>query len=73
MSSDVTVLTVTILVSISIYRRLLINRDGYLEQSEATIYRDVYENTGPDRHLVTIRVPIPRQRCLILWRTNAIN
>ena len=34
-----------ILVQVTIYRRLLIGRDGHLDQSEA--YDLSYENTGP--------------------------
>ena len=36
-----------ILVQVTIYRRLLIGRDRHLDQSESTIYRNLYENTGP--------------------------
>ena len=32
----------------TIYRSLRISRDGHLDQSEPTIYRNLYENTDPD-------------------------
>ena len=38
-----------ILVQVTIYRRLLIGRDGHLDQP--MIYRNLYENTGPDSPL----------------------
>ena len=37
-----------ILVQVTIYRRLLIGRDGHLDQSEAyDIYCNLYADTGP--------------------------
>ena len=37
-----------IFVQVTIYRGLLLGRDGHLDQSKATIYRDLYENTASD-------------------------
>ena len=49
-----------ILVQVTIYRRLLIGRDGHLDQSEAyNIYRNLYENTGPGVEQVDVLPPPP--------------
>ena len=40
-----------ILVQVTIYRRLLIGRDGHLDNQKPTIYRNLYENTDPGVHI----------------------
>ena len=43
-----------ILVQVTIHRRLLIGRDGVSTNQKPTMYRNLYENTGPDVYTTSV-------------------
>ena len=58
-----------VLVQVTIYRRLLIGRDGHLDQSEAYDYRNLYDNT---RHISLGSSPFHNSKTVCLYIDPAL-